>query len=60
MFRDPNADGVNESQPPESNPDFEECEDDLPVGDLEPGVAEANLAILEQSRVSEFAEDNGS
>lgn len=60
MFRDPNEDGVNESQPPGSIPDFEEYEEDIPVGDLEPGVAEANLAILEQPCVSEFAEDHGS
>jgi hypothetical protein len=60
MFRDPNDDGVNESQPPGSNPDFEEYEYDIPVGDLEPGVAETNLAVLEKSCVSEFAEDDGS
>ena len=60
VFRDPNEDGVNESQPPGSIPDFEEYEDELPVGDLEPGIAAENLAILERSRASEFAEDDGS
>jgi hypothetical protein len=39
MFRDPNEDGVNESQPPGSIPDFEEYEDDIPIGDLEAGLA---------------------
>ena len=60
MFRDPNEDGVTESQPPESIPDFEEYEDDIPTGDLERGVAEENLAILDRSCVSEFAEDDRS
>jgi len=57
MLRDPNDDGVNESQPPGSISDFDEADDaDLPLGDLEPGVAAANLAILEQTN-SQFAED---
>jgi hypothetical protein len=60
MFRDPNEDGVNESQPPGSIPDFDNYEDDIPVGDLEPGVAEANLAILERSSTPEFAGDDES
>jgi hypothetical protein len=60
MFRDPNEDGVNESQPPGSIPDFDAYEDDIPVGDLEPGIAEANLAILERPFVLEFAEDDRS
>lgn len=60
MFRDPNEDGVNESQPPGSIPDFDEHEDDIPMGDLEPGVAEENLAILERSYALEVAEDEGS
>lgn len=55
-MRDPNDDGVNESQPPGSIPDFEEDEADLPLGDLEPGVAAANLAILEDAS-TQFAED---
>lgn len=58
MFRDPNEDGVNESQPFGSIPDVEEHEDDIPMGDLEPGVAEENLAILERSYALEFAEDD--
>jgi hypothetical protein len=57
MFRDPNEDGVNESQPPGSIPDCDDYEDDIPFGDLEPGIAEANLAILS---VSQLAEDDGS
>lgn len=60
MFRDPNEDGVNESQPPGSVPDFEDYEDDIPVGDLEPGIADENLAILERSSVSESAADDQS
>jgi hypothetical protein len=47
VFRDPNDDGLNESQPAGCIPDFEDV-DDIPCGDLEPGIAEANLAILEQ------------
>jgi hypothetical protein len=57
MFRDPNADGVNESQPFGSHPDFEDDAEDLPLGDLEPGVAEANLAMVDEPYRSEFAED---
>ena len=57
MARYPNDDGVNESQPPGSIPDFEEDDPDLPLGDLEPGVAAANLAILEDRDLFEFAED---
>jgi hypothetical protein len=60
MFRDPNEDGVNESQPPGSVPDFEDYEDDIPVGDLEPGIADENVAILERSSVSESAGDDES
>jgi hypothetical protein len=61
MFRDPNDDGVNESQPFGSHPDFEELDDeDLPLGDLEPGVAEANLAMLDAPYHSEFAADEAS
>ncbi len=60
MFRDPNEDGVNESQPPGCVPDFDDHEDDIPVGDLEPGIADENLAILERSCALEFAEDDGS
>jgi hypothetical protein len=57
MLRDPNDDGVNESQPPGSIPDFDEEDSaDLPLGDLEPGVAAANLAILEEAN-SQVAED---
>ncbi|MCZ2078662.1 MAG: hypothetical protein LC130_27160 [Bryobacterales bacterium] len=55
-MRDPNDDGVNESQPPGSIPDFEEDYADLPLGDLEPGVAAANLAILEEAN-TQLAED---
>jgi hypothetical protein len=47
VFRDPNDDGLNESQPAGCIPDFEDV-DDIVCGDLEPGIAEANLAILEQ------------
>lgn len=55
---DPNDDGVNESQPPGSIPDFEdEDEFDLPLGDLGPGVAEANLALLGKSDPLDFAEE---
>lgn len=61
MFRDPNDDGVNETQPFGSHPDFEEPdEEDLPLGDLEPGVAEANLAMLDEPYSSEFAADEAS
>jgi hypothetical protein len=51
MFADdPNDDGVNESQPFGSHPDFEgDDTEDLPFDDLEPGVAEANVAMLDQS-----------
>jgi len=56
IVRDPNDDGVNESQPPGSIPDFEEDDADLPLGDLEPGVAAANLAILEDAN-TQLAED---
>ena len=55
-MRDPNDDGVNESQPPGSILDFEEDDADLPLGDLEPGVAAANLAILKDAN-TQFAED---
>jgi hypothetical protein len=51
---------VNESQPPGCVPDFEDYEDDIPMGDLEPGMAEENLAILERPYALEFAEDAGS
>ncbi|HKD02630.1 MAG TPA: hypothetical protein VKB77_09390 [Terriglobales bacterium] len=60
LFRDPNEDGVNESQPFGSIPDPEEYEDDTPVGELEAGIADENLAILERSCAAEFAEDEGS
>lgn len=61
MFRDPNDDGVNESQPFGSHPDFGELdEEDLPLGDLEPGVAEANLAMLDEPYSPEFAADEAS
>jgi hypothetical protein len=60
MFHDPNEDGVNESQPLGSIPDSEEYEEDMPVGDLEPGIAEENLAILDQSYASGFADDDAS
>jgi len=60
VFRDPNEDGVNESQPLGSIPDFEEYNNEIPLGDLEPGIAEDNLAILERSFVLEFAEDDRS
>ncbi|MGH9629195.1 MAG: hypothetical protein ACRD7E_12810 [Bryobacteraceae bacterium] len=50
---------MNRSRPG-SIPDFEEFEDDIPIGDLEPGIGEENLAILDRSCVSEFAEDDGS
>ena len=61
MFHDPNDDGVNESQPFGSHPDFEEPdEEDLPLGDLEPGVAEANLAMLDEPHHSEIATDEAS
>ena len=61
MFRDPNDDGLNESQPFGSHPDFERLDDDdLPLGDLEPGVAEANLAMLDEPYRSEFAADEAS
>jgi hypothetical protein len=57
MPRYPNDDGVNESQPPGSIPDFEDADLDLPLGDLEAGIAAANLAILEEPELSDFAED---
>ena len=58
IFPDPNDDGVNESQPFGSHPDFEDDEtEDLPLGDLEPGVAEANLAMLDAAYRSESAAD---
>jgi hypothetical protein len=60
VFRDPNEDGLNESQPPGAVPDFEEDEEDLPMGDLEPEIAEGNLAILDRSCSSELAEDDAS
>lgn len=61
MFRDPNDDGVNETQPFGSHPDSGELdEEDLPLGDLEPGVAEANLAMLDEPYSSEFAADEAS
>jgi hypothetical protein len=58
MFRDPNGDGVNESQPLGSHPDFEDDADDLPLGDLDPEVIRANLALLGDPDYSEFAEDS--
>jgi hypothetical protein len=32
-----------------SHPDFEDQDDDLPFEDLEPGIAEANVALIESS-----------
>jgi hypothetical protein len=55
MFRDPNSDGLNESQPFGSHPDFED-QDELPFEDLEPGVAEANVALIESSVDPDFGE----
>jgi hypothetical protein len=56
MFRDPNSDGLNESQPFGSHPDFEDRDDDLPFEDLEPGVAEANLALIESGLDPDLSE----